>query len=37
VQNNGESPSFDMVLADFTNNVANFVRVGQGSDRAIQM
>lgn len=37
VQKNGESPSFDMVLADFSNNVINLVRVGQGSDRTIQM
>ena len=37
VQANGESPSFDMVLADFSNNVINLVRVGQGSDRTIQM
>jgi hypothetical protein len=37
VQKNGENPSFDMVLADFSNNVINLVRVGQGSDRTIQM
>lgn len=37
VQKNGESPSFDMVLADFSNNVINLVRVGHGSDRTIQM
>jgi hypothetical protein len=37
VQKNGESPSFDMVLADFSNDVVNLVRVGQGSDRTIQM